>query len=106
MSDPIVEHVRNSTQTEHDSDVAKMSDKQLREELVVLRNAVRLHRDEKGHDRCWVDDARLYGALPEKIGAVSQLPRWPEFQTNCRRFWESRQCPTTNTNSCSSEEKT
>lgn len=105
MADPIVEHVPNASLTANDDDIAQLSIDQLRRELVVLRNAIRLHRDEKGHDRCWVDDARLYGALPEKIGAVSELPHWPEFQTNCRRFWESRQCPTAKKNSCLSEEK-
>jgi len=91
MTDPIVEHVRDTQITEHDADLAVMSADQLREEIVVLRNAMRLHRDERGHDRCWMDDARLYGALPEKKGAVSKLPEWPEFHDNCRRFWEQRQ---------------
>ena len=92
MPDPIVDHVRNTNLTEHDADLASLSTEQLRAEVLALRNAVRLHRDEKGNDRCWVDDARLYGSLPERKGAVSQLPPWSEFKTNCRRFWESRQC--------------
>lgn len=92
MTDPIIEHVRNTKLSKHDVDLSEMPIEKLREEIVVLRNAVRLHRDERGNDRCWIDDARLYGALPEKIGATSQLPQWPEFQANCRRFWELRQC--------------
>ena len=37
----------------------------LMEEVESLRSAIRLHRDEKGHDRCWLDDQRLYSILPE-----------------------------------------
>ena len=105
MADPVITHSRNTQVTEHDKDVENMSTDQLREELVALRNAVRLHREERGHDRCWIDDGRLYGALPEQKGAVSQLPPWSEFQANCRRFWELRQCGSSPASSGTSEEK-
>ena len=33
----------------------------------ALQSAVRRHRDERGDDRCWEDDERLYAALPEGL---------------------------------------
>lgn len=82
---------RNTTPHSADADVATLHVERLREELVVLRNAIRAHRDERGHDRCWLDDDRLYGYLPEAIGADAELPPLPEFLENCQRFWASRQ---------------
>lgn len=37
----------------------------LRAEVERLRDAVRLHRDQRGDDRCWLDDETLYAILPE-----------------------------------------
>lgn len=34
-------------------------------EVRKLRDAIRLHRDQKGDDRCWMDDEVLYKTLPE-----------------------------------------
>ena len=33
--------------------------------IAILENAIRKHRDERGDDRCWMDDAVLYKTLPE-----------------------------------------
>ena len=35
------------------------------EEIEHLRNAIRKHRDQRGDDRCWLDDEELYKVLPE-----------------------------------------
>ena len=75
---------------ECDGDVAVMDEDELMAEVMKLRKAIRLHRDEKGHDRCWLDDQRLYEALPETKPADFTLPPKDEFLVNCERYWECR----------------
>ena len=58
-----------------------------------LRDAIRKHRDERGHDRCWLDDQALYQALPEATPGDLALPPKDEFIANCHRYWEHRQDP-------------
>jgi len=62
-------------------------------EIIKLRTAIRLHRDEKGHDRCWLDDQRLYQVLPESVRADFRLPEHDEFIENCEKFWKDRNKP-------------
>ena len=62
-------------------------------ELEKLQAEVRKHRDQRGDDRCWMDDEELYKALPE-----GYTP--PERDTLveialCRKFIENRHNPTT-----------
>ncbi len=60
-----------------------------------LLAAVRRHRDQKGDDRCWLDDDALYAALPEGHPADRlkelALHRPEEMLPNCVRFLNSRQ---------------
>lgn len=59
----------------NDQDLETMSTDLLREEVKKLRDVIRYHRDQKGDDRCWVDDLRLYETLPEgSEGYDSTLP--------------------------------
>jgi len=77
-----------------DEDLAQKTDDELRDEVKKLRAAIRDHRDQKGDDRCWVDDIKLYEALPE--GPVNYDPTLPPedvFLENCKRFCRSRQTP-------------
>ena len=84
------------TTTTLDQDLEQLTEQELRVEILNLRNGIRLHRNEKGHDRCWVDDLRLYELLPEKLPANTTLPEREEFLANCHRFYESRRnCPNT-----------
>lgn len=64
-------------------------------ELDRALTAIREHRDQKGHDRCWLDDQKLYSVLPEGGEYNSKLPPRLEFLKNCERFYDSRQgdCP-------------
>lgn len=64
-------------------------------EIRRLRQGIRYHRDQKGDDRCWVDDVRLYELLPEgpTEGYDSKLPTRDVFLANCARFHDSRQVP-------------
>ena len=75
-------------------DLEAMSLEELKEETKRLRAVIRYHRDQKGDDRCWVDDLRLYEALPEGAdGHDSALPTEEVFLENCKRFCRSRQVP-------------
>jgi hypothetical protein len=61
-----------------------------------LVQAIREHRDQRGDDRCWEDDAKLYAVLGEGDGeAETALPQKAEFLKSCERFYEQRQCPAT-----------
>lgn len=75
-------------------DLKSMTAEALQEEVLKLRAAIRYHKDQKGDDRCWVDDLRLYEALPEgSDGHDSTLPSEKIFLENCKRFCRSRQVP-------------
>lgn len=77
-----------------DQDLSEMTEEQLRDEAKKLRAAIRYHRDQKGDDRCWVDDIRLYEALPEGPSNYDPtLPPEDVFLENCKRFCRSRQTP-------------
>jgi len=77
-----------------DSDLDSMTPEQLKEEVLKLRGAIRYHRDQKGDDRCWVDDLRLYELMPEGAeGYDPTLPPEDVFLENCKRFCRSRQTP-------------
>lgn len=76
-----------------DDDVGSMGRHALRQEVVRLRHGIRAHRDAKGNDRCWIDDAALYALLPEDLPADTRLPPKEEFLRNCEKFFATRQCP-------------
>lgn len=77
-----------------DTDLHAMSLEELKLEIQKLRDVIRYHRDQKGDDRCWVDDLRLYELLPEGAeGYDPTLPPEEEFLANCKRFCRSRQTP-------------
>lgn len=60
-------------------------------ELDKLRNAIRYHRDQKGHDRCWLDDIKLYELLPEGVADYDgSLPPEEEFLENCKCYYKLR----------------
>lgn len=64
---------------------------ELKKEVERLRGAIRQHRDERGHDRCWMDDQRLYEVLPESVDVDTTLPPKECFLKNCEKFYENRQ---------------
>lgn len=55
-----------------------------------LKAAIRKHRDQRGDDRCWLDDGELYGVLGEGL-SNQELPPHDEFISNCERYWKCRQ---------------
>lgn len=74
-----------------DPEVEKWDRVRLEQEVMKLRSAIRYHRDQKGDDRCWLDDIKLYEALPETGNAELTLPPKEEFLGSCKKFWECRQ---------------
>ena len=62
-----------------------------------LCNAIRNHRDQKGDDRCWIDDGLLYSKLPEgyeKLATGGQQLCPDEMLANCKKYIASRHDPT------------
>ena len=76
-----------------DGELSTLSREELIAEVVGLRNIIREHRDQRGDDRCWLDDFLLYAALPDRIPALSTLPPKEVFMPSCERFHDTRQCP-------------
>lgn len=74
-----------------DKDLKTMNGAQLAEEVARLRAGIRKHRDERGDNRCWLDDERLYALLPDKKKAITKLPSKEVFLKSCERFWRTRQ---------------
>lgn len=81
--------------TDKDQDINLFDIYRLRTEIRMLRNSIRHHRDQRGDDRCWMDDQELYAVLPERKQADPKLPPKEEFLGNCARycekFWKLRQ---------------
>ena len=70
-----------------------MRDKELRQrmasEVLRLRDAIRIHRDQRGDDRCFQDDATLYAVLPE--GDTRPMRDAAVTIENCERYIACRQ---------------
>lgn len=64
-----------------------------REEADRLRAAIRRHRDQRGDDRCWLDDEELYRALPE--GHTPPARDCAVELALCEKFIASRHNPAT-----------
>lgn len=58
-----------------------------------LSAAVREHRDQRGDDRCWMDDEKIYAALPE--GYTPPEHDCAVELENCKRYIASRHHPAT-----------
>lgn len=79
-----------------DFDVEGMDRVQLKAEIRRIRQVVREHKGEKGHDRCYLDDPRLYREVLPEGGddADLRLPPEAEHRENCLKYWRDRQpCP-------------
>lgn len=58
----------------------------------VLEAAIRKHRDQRGDDRCWIDNEELYAVLPEGFVRTDLALHTPEeMLPNCKRFLASCQ---------------
>jgi hypothetical protein len=68
-----------------DSDLDAMSRAQLIDEVRLLRNGIRRHRDSSGQDLCW-HHPDLWRLLPERSDPVPVVPDWPRFMAGCVRY--------------------
>lgn len=62
---------------------------EVRAEVDRLREAIRMHRDQRGDDRCWQDDHTLYDVLPE--GYEPPAVDSAVMLENCQRYIACRQ---------------
>jgi hypothetical protein len=72
----------------HQEEIARLT-----AEVARLRAAIREHRDQRGDDRCWMDDETLYAALPE--GFTPPTRDAGVELANCARFIACRGNPKT-----------
>lgn len=63
------------------------------ERIRQLENAVKKHRDQKGDDRCYLDDLELYKVLYDNVEPDLALPSKEVFLKNCERYFECRKNP-------------
>src|SRR3989344_175190 len=61
----------------------------LHSQIIELRKVIRYHRDQKGDDRCWVDDYKVWNMLSE-TKQVLHLPTYDEGMRKCRAFFKHR----------------
>lgn len=54
--------------------------------IVTYRDAIRKHRDEKGDNRCWLDDFRLYKKTINENLVMITLPPQEEMMRRCTEF--------------------
>ena len=60
-----------------------------------LRDGIRYHRDQKGDDRCWLDDNGLWSLLHNNTQAhETSLPSFEEMMRACRDFFLHRRALT------------
>lgn len=59
-------------------------------EVERLKQAIRKHRDERGHGRCWENDLELYRALGEAVPGSPGLPDRAEFLAECARYYDGQ----------------
>ena len=71
-----------------DEDLKDLSHEQLLMEVMKLRNAIRAHRDSRGHELCWHHPG-LWSLLPEKTVPSVEVPEWPQFMRGCVRYRQS-----------------
>lgn len=76
-----------------DLDLINCNYQSLLEEVLKLRQAIRTHRDQRGDDRCFLDDETLYQSLPE--GYTPPAREVAVELENCKRFLECRRNPAT-----------
>lgn len=59
-----------------------------------LRAAIAEHHAQRGDDRCWLDDLKLYAAAGiDADPADLALPARGDFLASCERYWCQRQRP-------------
>jgi hypothetical protein len=71
-----------------DTDLTSKTKEELITEVILLRNAIRKHREAQGHDLCWYHP-ELWDLLPEKNEVERKVPEWCDFISNCAAYRKS-----------------
>jgi hypothetical protein len=71
-----------------DSDLQCMSERELFEEVLMLRNGIRKHRDATGHSLCWYVP-ELWNLLPERVVPQPTVPPKEKFIRCCKEYRDS-----------------
>jgi hypothetical protein len=63
-----------------------------REEIRALRGAIKTHREQTGHNLCWLNDVKLWEVLGDGKTTYPHdtLPSEEEFKMGCAAFYASR----------------
>lgn len=64
--------------------------KDVLQEIIECRHAIREHRDAKGDDRCWLDDYKIWAMIPGSFEAPVEPPPFEEAMDMCRAFYKFR----------------
>ena len=67
---------------------------QLREKIRKVRQIIRYHRNQKGDNRCWLDDFLVWESVNGSRWSPIKLPPYDEMMVKCLDFWTHRQAET------------
>jgi hypothetical protein len=62
----------------------------IKRDIIAIRQATRYHRDQKGDDRCWVDDYLVWKFLPDTPPEPTRPPSFEQAMGCCRSFYDNR----------------
>ncbi len=60
----------------------------MKERIIELRDVIRYHRDQKGDERCWLDDFIVWKTISGKD--ITELPTYEEGMKRCRAYFTLR----------------
>jgi hypothetical protein len=63
-----------------------MTEGELQARVAELESAIRNHRDQKGDDRCWMDDQSLYAVLKDGNLGDNTVGDQAKMLKNCERY--------------------
>src|SRR4051812_29923249 len=64
----------------------------IRQQIVTSRKALRWHRDQRKHDRCWLDDWFVYEVILG-IRLADYFPSFEACMTLCKQYHSERSGP-------------
>ncbi len=74
-------------------DIRAMSEGEVRQELMRVRQLIRTHRDRRGNARCHHADEELYGRiLPEQKPAGRMTGKKEDLLRECARYIDRQKC--------------
>lgn len=71
-------------------ETTRLSESALHDAILERRTAIRSHRDQRGDDRCWLDDAVMWSALVDTPSEPTVLPGYDEMMRRCTSFYNKR----------------